>query len=240
MRVLVIEDEPRILEFLREALLAAGVAVDGVATGEEGLQAAAARRYDLVVLDLMLPGAKGLRVLQELKRLAPDLAVLILSARSELPTKLRGFELGASDYLTKPFSLDEFVARVRVQLRHADQRRVTVRAGPLELDLVRRQARLDGVAADLSEREFALLRHLVQGAGQVISRERLLADVWGIEFDPGTNVVDVCVRRLRKKLGPQAPIRTVRNVGYWISVDGSPEVQPGLAVASRGRESSPR
>ncbi len=217
-RVLVVEDEPRLLAFVRDALEADGLEVDGALDGVSGLRAALDGDHDLVVLDLMLPGANGLEVLRQLRRRKPRTPVLILSARSELETKLRGFGLGATDYLTKPFALDEFLARVRVQLqRFASPEHATLRAGPLELDLVRRRALLDGVATDLTEREFAVLRCLAERVGHVVSREHLLAEVWGIDFDPGTNVVDVCVRRLRKKLGPTAPIETVRNAGYCVA-----------------------
>ena len=145
--------------------------------------------------------------------------MLILSARTDLPTKLRSFELGANDYLSKPFSFDELVARVRVQLRHGTSEDAsTVRVGGLELDLARRQARVEDRVTDLSDREFRLLYHLVAHAGEVVSRERLLSEVWGYSFDPGSNVVDVCVRRLRKKLGPASPIETVRHAGYRLAV----------------------
>ena len=142
--------------------------------------------------------------------------MVILSARSELSTKLRSFELGAVDYLPKPFSLDELLARVRVQLRSArggEDGRV-LRAGELVLELARRQARIGDSVTDLTDREFRLLHFLVLHVGEVVSRERLLSEVWGYHFDPGSNVVDVCVRRLRKRLGPEAPIETVRNAGY--------------------------
>jgi two-component system, OmpR family, copper resistance phosphate regulon response regulator CusR len=144
---------------------------------------------------------------------------LILSARNDLPTKLRSFQLGANDYLSKPFSFDELVARVRVQLRHGTSEDVsTVRVGGLELDLARRRARVADTVTDLSDREFRLLYHLVSHAGEVVSRERLLSEVWGYSFDPGSNVVDVCVRRLRKKLGPASPIQTVRHAGYRLAL----------------------
>ena len=142
--------------------------------------------------------------------------MLILSARSDLPTKLRGFELGAVDYVAKPFSLDELLARARVQLRAArvPDEGTVLRVGRLVLDLARRQARVGETVADLSDREFRLLHFLVEHEGQVISRERLLSEIWGYDFDPRSNVVDVCVRRLRRRLGPDAPIETVRNAGY--------------------------
>jgi DNA-binding response OmpR family regulator len=216
MQILVIEDEPRILAFLARGLEAEGFRVDGAGNGLDGLRKARAAAYDAVVLDLLLPGLDGLSVLRELHGESPDLPVVIVSARSDLPTKLRGFGLGASDYLAKPFSLDELVARLRVQVRRGPARREenTVRAGSLTLDLARRQARMGTLVADLSDREFRLLHHLVEHAGTIVSRERLLSEVWGYHFDPGSNVVEVCVRRLRKKLGEEAPIETVRHAGY--------------------------
>lgn len=216
MQILVIEDEPRILAFLARGLEAEGFRVDGAANGPDGLKQALARPYDAVVLDLLLPGLDGLSVLRELHDQRPDVPVVIVSARSDLPTKLRGFGLGASDYLAKPFALDELVARVRVQLRRQPAKRDEniVRAGSLTLDLARRQARMGTLVADLSDREFRLLHHLVEHAGTIVSRERLLSEVWGYHFDPGSNVVEVCVRRLRKKLGAEAPIETVRHAGY--------------------------
>jgi two-component system copper resistance phosphate regulon response regulator CusR len=219
MRILVIEDEPRILGFLKVGLEAEGFAVDGAEDGDSGLALALAETYELVVLDLQLPHLDGLQLLEQLHRKRPELPVLILSARNDLPTKLRSFQLGANDYLSKPFSFDELVARVRVQLRNGTSEDAsTVRVGSLELDLARRRARVEGTVTDLSDREFRLLYHLVSHAGEVVSRERLLSEVWGYSFDPGSNVVDVCVRRLRKKLGPASPIQTVRHAGYRLAL----------------------
>jgi len=219
MRILVIEDEPRILGFLKLGLEAEGFSVDCADDGVTGLARARDAEYELVVLDLQLPRLDGLRLLEELRRSRPALPVLILSARTDLPTKLRGFELGANDYLSKPFSFDELVARVRVHLRQgAPVGSSILRAGPLELDLNRRRASVDGRSTDLSDREFRLLYHLVAHPGEVVSRERLLSEVWGYSFDPGSNVVDVCVRRLRKKLGPTPLIETVRHAGYRLAV----------------------
>jgi DNA-binding response OmpR family regulator len=217
MRILVVEDEPRILSFLVRGLESEGFSVDSELDGASALRRATARRYDLVVLDLLLPRLDGLSVLRELQRRNPAVPVVILSARSDLATKLRGFELGASDYLAKPFALDELIARIRAQLRHTslDASEASIlHAGALVLDLARRQARMGALVADLSDREFKLLHQFVLHAGEVISRERLLSEVWGYHFDPGSNVVDVCVRRLRKKLGPDAPIETIRHAGY--------------------------
>jgi DNA-binding response OmpR family regulator len=219
MRLLIIEDEPRILAFLTRGMQAEGFVVDAAGTGPAGLERAFSQSYDLVLLDLLLPGLDGLSVLRELQRRLPDLPVVIVSARSDLPTKLRGFGLGASDYLAKPFSFDELVARVRVQLRRRGQTTEdgVLSVGSLTLDLARRQARIGKIVTDLSDREFRLLHHLVEHAGEVVSRERLLSEVWGYHFDPCSNVVDVCVRRLRKKLGAKAPIETIRHAGYRLS-----------------------
>jgi two-component system, OmpR family, copper resistance phosphate regulon response regulator CusR len=216
MRILIVEDEARIRAFLARAFEAEGFGVDVVGDGRQGLARALAGSYDLVILDLLLPGLSGLDALQALHRERSELPVVILSARTDLATKLRGFELGAVDYVAKPFSLDELLARARVHLRRA---RVAddgtlIRVGRLELDLASRQARVGETVADLSDREFRLLHFLMQHVGEVVSRERLLSEVWGYDFDPRSNVVDVCVRRLRRRLGSEAPIETVRNAGY--------------------------
>jgi len=219
MRILVIEDEPRILAFVSRGLEAEGFTVDAAGDGPGGLRQAVLEDYDLVVLDLLLPRLDGLTVLRELQRRRPELPVVIVSARADIETKLRGFGLGACDYVPKPFSFDELLARIRAQLRrgHWGGDGTVVSAGALTLDLARRQARLGEVVAELSDREFRLLHHLVRHQGEVVSRERLLSDVWGYHFDPHSNVVDVCVRRLRKKLGASAPIETVRHGGYRLS-----------------------
>ena len=218
LRILVIEDESRIRSFLARALEAEGFAVDGADTGTDGLERALRGTYDLVILDLLLPRLDGLSVLAELHRQSPDLPVVIVSARSDLPTKLRGFNLGANDYLAKPFALDELLARVRVQLRaHGTGRDGILQAGGLILDLARRQARIADREIDLSDREFRLLHHLVKHAGEVVTRDSILSAVWDYHFDPRSNVVDVCVRRLRRKLGDDAPIETVRHAGYRLT-----------------------
>jgi two-component system copper resistance phosphate regulon response regulator CusR len=220
MRILVVEDEARIRAFLGRAFEAEGFVVDVVSDGEQGLERALSGTYDGVVLDLLLPGQGGLEVLRQLHLLHHDLPVLILSARSDIATKLRGFELGAVDYIVKPFSLEELLARLRLHLRRAagtgtsGDRAAVLRVGVLALDLARRQARLGDTVADLADREFRLLHFLMLHPGEVVSRQRLLSEVWGFDFDPRSNVVDVCVRRLRRQLGPDAPIETVRNAGY--------------------------
>jgi len=218
LRILVIEDEPRIRAFLARGLEAEGFTVVGAQDGQEGLRLTRELRFDLVLLDLLLPRLDGLSVLKQLELAHPELPVMIVSARADVPTKLRGFGLGARDYLTKPFSFDELLARVRVHMRAPDlDGDHTLRVGALALDVPRRQACFGEHVVDLSDREFRLLHHLLERAGEVVSRERLLSEVWGYHFDPGSNVVDVCIRRLRKKLGPASPIETVRHAGYRVS-----------------------
>lgn len=221
MPILLIEDEARILSFLTRGLEAEGYSVCGARDGRTGLDLAMTGAWDLIVLDLLLPGLNGLDVLNGLHSERPEVPVLILSARGDVPTKLRGFELGAADFMAKPFSLDELLARIRVHLRihlsSLDDDPKLVDAGRLVLDLARRQVRFDDVVCDLSDREFRLLHQLAIHRGEVISRERLLTEVWGYSFDPGSNVVDVCIRRLRKKVGHVAAIETVRHAGYRLA-----------------------
>jgi two-component system copper resistance phosphate regulon response regulator CusR len=218
LHVLVIEDESRIRSFLERALEGEGFAVDGADNGQDGLERAVRGTYDLVILDLLLPRLDGLSVLREMHRRVPELPVMIVSARSDLTTKLRGFELGANDYLVKPFAVDELLARVRVQMRtHSNGLEGVLQAGALLLDVPRRRARMGECEIDLSDREFRLLHHLVVHAGEVVTRDSVLSAVWGYHFDPRSNVVDVCVRRLRKKLGDDAPIETVRHAGYRLT-----------------------
>jgi DNA-binding response OmpR family regulator len=207
------------LAFVVKGLEADGFAVDPAADGVDALRLAREGTYAAVILDLLLPRIGGLAVLRELRQHQPDLPVVILSARSDLATKLRGFEYGANDYLAKPFALAELIARVRAQLRQANgvSDRNVVHVGRLDLDLARRRACVGDHVTDLSDREFRLLHHLALHPGEVISRERLLDEVWGYHFDPRSNVVEVCVRRLRQKLGEEAPIETIRHAGYRLA-----------------------
>lgn len=193
-----VDDEPRIVSFVSRALAAEGFQVDGAHDGMRALELARTGTYELVVLDLLLPHLDGMTVLQGLMENRPDQRVLVLSALSDVETKVRCLEFGASDYLSKPFSLAELIARVRVRLRQPGQgpRHRFLHGGGLTLDLTRRIAEVDGRHVTLSEREFLLLEHLIRQEGEACSRQRLLADVWGYSFDPGSNVVDVCVGRL--------------------------------------------
>jgi DNA-binding response OmpR family regulator len=212
--VLVVDDEPRIASFVSRALSAEGFRVD---TASDGLHGDLARsgRYELVVLDLLLPGMDGVSVLERLMGERPHQRVLVLSALSDVEEKVRCLELGASDYLSKPFALKELVARVRARLRQpgSGPEERHVRLGDVVLDRLRRVADSGFGPVALTEREFALLGYLMERGGEACSRMQLLADVWGFRFDPGSNIVDACVRRLRAKLGPDV-IETVRNAGY--------------------------
>jgi DNA-binding response OmpR family regulator len=214
-QVLVVDDEPRIVDFVSRALAAEGLSVASASDGHRGLEMAKTGRFELVVLDLLLPGKDGVSVLEDLMGTRPNQRVLVLSALSDVENKVRCLELGASDYLHKPFALAELVARVRARLRQpaSGPGERFLHLGGVSLDLMRRTADAGSGPVALTEREFLLLRHLIQEHGEVSTRERLLSDVWGYPFDPGSNVVDVCVGRLRAKLGA-ATIETVRNVGY--------------------------
>jgi DNA-binding response OmpR family regulator len=215
-RILVIDDEQRILRFVVRGLHAEGYQVDSADNGVDGLGSALTGQYDLVVLDLLMPGLDGAAVLSRLLAARPAQAVIVLSCLAATAIKVRCLELGAQDYLAKPFSLDELLARVRVRLRSAG-RTTSLVAGCLRLDLIRREANSGTGAVPLAEREFLLLLELMQSPGQIVSKQRLLSAVWHYDFDPGSNVVDVYVRRLRAKLGADA-IVTMRGEGYRIAV----------------------
>lgn len=216
--VLVIEDEPGIVDFLRRGLTAKGFLVQSASDGAEGERRALSESFDAIVLDLMLPGRSGMDVLASLRRAKPGVPVIVLTARGEVSDRVAGLEAGAVDYLVKPFSLAELIARVRAQLRVAAQSaNSTLRAEDIEVDLLSRRVRRDGAPVMLSTTEFELLVHLMRHAGRVVSREQILSSVWGYEHDPATNVVDVYIGYLRRKLhrpGSPAPIATVRAVGY--------------------------
>src|SRR6516162_9363 len=217
-RVLLIEDEPGIVDFVRRGLEAEGFAVETALDGIEGERLALSDSFDAVVLDLMLPGRGGLEILGSLRRAKPTLPVIVLTARGEIEDRVAGLDAGAVDYLVKPFSLAELVARVRAQLRVvADASASTLRAGDIEVNLLTRKVSREGCTVALSTTEFELLVYLMRHCGHVLTREQILSSVWGYEHDPATNVVDVYIGYLRRKLGrPEdpAPIFTVRSVGY--------------------------
>jgi len=218
-RVLVIDDEPNVASFVGRALRTKGFDVDVALGGERGLEAALDGGHALIVLDLRMRDVNGLVILRQVMRARPEQRVLVLSAASDVDVKVRCLELGAADFVAKPFELAELIARVRAHLRHAPQAAPEterhLRAGRFTLDLLRRTVDCGdgGEPVALSEREFGVLRHLMARAGRPCTREELLADVWEMDFDPHTNVVDVYVHRLRDKVG-SGTIRTVRNLGY--------------------------
>lgn len=214
-QILIVEDEPRISSFLGRALTSCGYSVDCANDEAPAIERLGRASYDIVLLDLMLPNGDGFSVLEQLNNLVPDQQVIVLSALGDVDAKVRCFDLGASDYLTKPFSLPELLARIRARIQHM-RGQIGVRyleEGGVRLDLHRRAAIANGKLIHLSTREFVLLEHLMRRQGEVCSRDELLRAVWGLTFDPGTNVVDVYVRRLRSKLGHNV-IETIRNVGY--------------------------
>jgi len=217
-RVLVIEDEPGIMDFVRRGLEAEGFTVVAVADGLHGESLALTESFDAIVLDLMLPSRGGMEILAALRRAKPSVPVIVLTARGEVDDRVAGLEAGAVDYLVKPFSLAELLARVRAQLRVFDQVSTSVlRADGIEANLLTRKVQRNGAPVALSSTEFELLAHLLRHHGRVLSREEILSSVWGYQHDPMTNVVDVYVGYLRRKLGTRdspAPIHTVRGVGY--------------------------
>ena len=215
--ILIVEDEHRIANFLSRALSACGFDVVCATNGHTAIDKLEREPYDLVLLDLLLPGLDGFAFLERAFQVRPTQEVLVLSALSDVESKVKCFELGAADYVTKPFMLAELVARIRTRLRQSRVISTTrfLDVGDLRLDLQRRTVSRGGERVSLSTREFHLLEHLMRRAGEVCPREELLACVWGYTFDPGTNVVDVYVRRLRGKLADDL-IETVRNVGYCI------------------------
>jgi DNA-binding response OmpR family regulator len=217
-RILVVDDEPKFVGFVCRALSAHGFSVDGITDGARALGLIRERDYDLVVLDLLMEGVDGVTVLERTMRSRPELPILVLSALSDVESKVRCFELGAADYMTKPFALAELRARIGARLRsQAGTREAILRNNGLKLDLGRRIVDTGEGTVRLSDREFLLLQHLMRNQGEVCSRAELLKEVWGWSFDPGTNVVDVYVGRLRAKLG-RSVITTVRNVGYYVPV----------------------
>ena len=217
-RLLAIEDDARLRTFLKRVLESDGHVVAGAATGPEGFRRTHDDEYDLILLDLMLPGVDGFEVLRRVLDRDPEQRVLVLSAVGDVASRVRCLQMGAVDFLCKPFAAAELIARVRARLRApgsgGPQR--WLRVGEVSLDLERQALDVDGNAVPLSHLEFVLLGHLMRRAGEVCSRAELLSSVWGYSSDPGSNVVDVTVRRVRHKV-PRQLIETVRNVGYSFS-----------------------
>jgi DNA-binding response OmpR family regulator len=216
-RILLVEDEPWIRDFITRALVTAGYYVVAASNGADGLRLIRDRDHDLVILDLVMPDIDGRLVLEQMMRERREQPVLVLSCLADVATKVDCLELGAQDYLTKPFSLAELLARVRVRLRgEAHGAGEILKAGDLTLDVGRLEADCGQGPVALTRLEFLLLRELMDHAGRSVGKGQLLASVWGYDFDPGSNVVDVCVRRLRSKLGFDL-IKTVRGEGYRLA-----------------------
>ncbi|ENO90803.1 winged helix family two component heavy metal response transcriptional regulator [Thauera sp. 28] len=218
MKILIVEDEPKTGDYLRQGLAEAGFVVDLARDGLDGLHLGLNGDYDLVVLDVMLPTLDGWGVLQTLRRSGREMPVLFLTARDQVEDRVRGLELGADDYLVKPFAFSELLARVRTLLRRSRNKEPELlRAADLELDLLRRRASRAGQRIELTAKEFALLELLLRRQGEVLPRSLIASQVWDMNFDSDTNVIEVAVRRLRAKVDdPFEPklIRTVRGMGY--------------------------
>lgn len=218
MRILVVEDERTLADFIGRSLRAEGHAVTVCHDGESGEAAALTGDYALVLLDLTLPGKDGLEVLAAIRARIPDLPVIVLTARAAVEQRVEGLDRGANDYVTKPFSFDELLARVRTQLRSPGQRESSVlEVADIRMDLRTRRVQRDRHEVKLTAREFEVLAYLMRHPDQVLSREQILNAVWGFDFDPGTKVLEVYIGYLRRKLGVTEnadPIETVRNVGY--------------------------
>ncbi|HEV7400177.1 MAG TPA: response regulator transcription factor [Solirubrobacterales bacterium] len=221
MEILVVEDEAGIADFLARGLEAEGFGVTIAADGIVGERLALSSGADLVVLDRMLPGRDGIEVLGAIRRSKPALPVILLTAKADVDDRVEGLDLGAADYLAKPFAFDELLARIRARLREADDAsETTLDAGGIRLDLLTREATRGDHVVRLPNRETELLAYLMRHAGRVCDRDEILSAVWGYEHDPETNVVQVYVGYLRRKLGlpgSPAPIETVRSVGYRLS-----------------------
>jgi len=225
MKVLVVEDEPAIADFIERGLRAEGYAVEVASDGAAGEARALADGFDLVVLDLMLPGRSGLEILEAIRESDATLPVILLTARDSVEDKVAGLDAGATDYVTKPFSFEELTARIRAHLRIPFEAEPTrLQAAGIEADLIARRVTRDGKLVALSATEFDLLSYFLRHPGEVISREQLLRAVWGYDFEPETNVVQVYIGYLRRKLGREgapAPIDTVRSAGYRLRRDAA-------------------
>ncbi|HPA51427.1 MAG TPA: response regulator transcription factor [Thermoanaerobaculia bacterium] len=218
MRILVVEDDPKLLESVRKGLKEAGFGADGASDGREGLQRALEDDYDALVLDVMLPGLSGLDVLRELRKRRRATPVLVLSARSAVEDRVRGLDLGADDYLAKPFSFAELLARLRaITRRPAVEPQTVLSAGDLTVDSVRHEARRGGQLLELTPKEFSLLEYLARRKGVVLTRAMILDHVWDLDYDGGSNLVEVYVNYLRKKVDAGHEVKlihTVRGAGY--------------------------
>jgi DNA-binding response OmpR family regulator len=227
MNILLVEDEARIASFVSQGLREHGFVVEVSGNGSEGFALALERTYDVVLLDIMVPGLDGLAILKNLRGVGRNVPVILLTARNELDDRLAGLNLGADDYIAKPFYVEELVARIHAVVRRSSgDRQNVLSVGTIQLDRLSREVTCGGQRVELTAREFNLLEYLMRSPGRVFTRTQILEHVWGYDFNPSTNVVDVAIQRLRRKLDPlgAAPwIESVRGVGYRFR---SPETTP--------------
>lgn len=218
MNVLFVEDEIKIANFVRAGLKEQGFVVDYCENGDDGYFQAVHNNYDVIVLDIMVPGKDGLAILKQLRRSGHNVPVILLTARNELDDRLQGLNLGADDYIAKPFFVEELVARIHAVVRRSmGDRQNLLAVGALKLDRITREVTCHQKAIELTTREFNLLEYLMRSPGQVFTRTQILEHVWGYDFNPNTNVVDVCIQRIRRKIEPLDQtvwVESIRGVGY--------------------------
>lgn len=222
MKLLLVEDEQKIAQFVCAGFREQGCLIDHCDNGNEGFELANQGAYDVIVLDIMLPGRDGLSILKSLRKAGNATPVILLTARNELDDRIEGLTLGADDYLAKPFFVEELIVRAQALLRRVSgERQNKLTVGELTLDRISREVTWHGETVDMSSREFNLIEYLMRSPGNVFTRTQILEHVWGYDFDPSTNVVDVCIQRIRKKIASlkeststDSPIESVRGVGY--------------------------
>ncbi|MEH2025026.1 response regulator transcription factor [Nostoc sp.] len=218
MNVLFVEDEAKIANFVRAGLKEQGFVVDYCDNGDDGYLRALDNEYDVIILDIMMPGKDGLSILKLLRRQGRNAPVILLTARNELDDRLQGLNLGADDYIAKPFFVEELAARIHAVVRRSvSERQNLLGVGPIKLDRITREVTCNHQAIELTSREFNLLEYLMRSPGRVFTRTQILEHVWGYDFNPNTNVVDVCIQRIRKKIDPideAVWIESIRGVGY--------------------------
>ena len=218
VNVLFVEDEAKIANFVRAGLKEQGFVVDYCDNGDDGYLRALDNEYDAIILDIMVPGKDGLSILKQLRREGRNVPVILLTARNELDDRLEGLNLGADDYIAKPFFVEELAARIHAVVRRSvGDRQNLLAVGPIKLDRIAREVTCDRRAIELTSREFNLLEYLMRSPGRVFTRTQILEHIWGYDFNPNTNVVDVCIQRIRKKIDPSDEpswIESIRGVGY--------------------------
>jgi two-component system copper resistance phosphate regulon response regulator CusR len=236
MRILVVEDEKRIADFLGRGLESAGYAVDVASDGGTAVSMVHATDYDLIILDLMLPDMDGLAVLEKIRNRKTNPPVLILSARGAVDDRVKGLELGADDYLVKPFAFVELLARVRVLLRRGQPTPEKLQVGELHLDCIRRKVTRSGENVDLAPKEFSILEYMMRNRGRPLSRTMIVEHVWDMDYDGLTNIVDVYIRHLRSKIDDKWPVKlihTVRGIGYMLEAPDKAAEKPVEKTAER-------